>query len=170
MVTLLNTVEDTEARAACRAHGDRPDALLEILHDVQAKAGFLSDGALRTIAFALNITRAEIHGVASFYHDYKRSKPARQTIKLCRAEACQAVGADDLIAKAETAFGTKLDAGGTDVALEATYCLGNCALGPAAMIDNQLYGRVDVKRLKKLSMKHFEGSKAKGSKSKGLKS
>jgi len=162
MVTLLNTVEDKAARTVCREHEDRAENLLEILHDVQAEAGYLSDEALRTIAFALNITRAEIHGVASFYHDYKREKQARQTIKICRAEACQAVGANDLIAQAETAFGVKLDAGGKDVALEATYCLGNCALGPAVMIGHDLYGRVDAARLQKLSMKHFEGSSSKG--------
>lgn len=165
MVTLLNTVEDKAARAICREYDDKSDALLEILHAVQADAGYLSDEAMRTIAFALNITRAEIHGVASFYHDYKRKPQARQTIKICRAEACQAVGANDLITQAETVFGVKLDAGGTDVALEAAYCLGNCALGPAIMIGDDLYGRVDVKRLQKLSMKHFEGSKAKGARS-----
>jgi len=165
MVTLLNTVEDAGAREICRAHGDKPDALLEILHDVQAEAGYLSDEALRSIAYALNITRADIHGVVSFYHDYKRKAQARQTIKICRAEACQAVGANDLIGQAEKAFGVKLDAGGTDVALEATYCLGNCALGPAIMIDDELYGRVDLKRMQKLSMKHFEGSKSKDAKS-----
>lgn len=160
MVTLLNTVEDKFARQVCRDHGDQIDELLEILHVVQHKKGYLTDGALRTIAYALNISRAEIHGVVSFYHDYKREKQADQTIKICRAEACQAVGAEALIANAEKAFGTKLDGPAKNVGLEATYCLGNCALGPAVMIDNALYGRVDIKRLKNLSMKHREGSKA----------
>jgi len=85
--------------------------------------------------------------------------PANQTIKICRAEACQALGADALIAEAEQAFGVKLDKGGTDVGLEAAYCLGNCALSPAVMIENNLYGRVDIAKLKKLSMKHREGSR-----------
>ena len=168
MVTLLNTVEDAAARAICSAHNDRPDELLEILHEVQAGAGHLSGEALRTIAFALNITRADIHGVVSFYHDYKRSPPARQTIKICRAEACQAVGANDLIAQAQKIFGVSLNAGGADVALEAAYCLGNCALGPTVMIDEQLYGRVSMKGLQKLSMKHFESSKAKAVQTKEL--
>ena len=160
MVTLLNTIEDKFARDVCRDHEDKSDELLEILHVVQQKAGCLTDGALRTIAYALNISRAEIHGVVSFYHDFKREAGAKQTIKICRAEACQAIGADGLIADAEIAFGTKLDAPAKDVALEATYCLGNCALGPAVMIENKLYGRVDGARLKHLSMKHFEGSTA----------
>lgn len=160
MVTLLNTVEDPIARKICSDHGDKPDELLEILHAVQNEKGFLSDGALRTITHALNLSRAEVHGVVSFYHDYKREKQADQTIKICRAEACQALGADALIADAEKAFGVKLDKGGRDVGLEAAYCLGNCALSPAVMIDNKLYGRVDIAKLKNLSMKHREGSKA----------
>ncbi len=147
MVTLLDNVEDKIARQICAAHGDKPENLLEILHDVQAGAGFLSDAALRTIANVLNITRAEVHGVVSFYHDYKREAGAKLTLKICRAEACQAVGAEALIEQAEKKFGTKLGAKASDIALEATYCLGNCALGPAVMIDEKLYGRVDIKRL-----------------------
>ena len=165
MVTLLNTVEDPIARKICSDHGDKPDELLEILHAVQHQHGFLSDGALRTIAHALNLSRAEVHGVVSFYHDYKREKQANQTIKICRAEACQALGADALIADAEKAFGVKFDKGGKDVGLEAAYCLGNCALSPAVMIDNKLYGRVDIAKLKHISMKHREGSQSKGANS-----
>jgi formate dehydrogenase subunit gamma len=160
MVTLLNTIEDKFARAVCRDHGDKADELLEILHAVQKDHGFLTDGALRTIAYALNISRAEIHGVVSFYHDFRREAQAKQTIKICRAEACQAIGADVLISQAETMFGTQIDAPAGEVALEAVYCLGNCALGPAVMIENQLYGRVDGAKLQRLSLKHLEGSKA----------
>jgi len=160
LATLLNTIEDAFARETCRTHDDKPEELLEILHAVQHEKGFLSDGALRTIAYSLNISRAEVHGVASFYHDYKREKQANQTIKICRAEACQALGADSLISEAEKAFGVKLDKGGNDVGLEAAYCLGNCALSPAIMIDDNLYGRVNIEKLKKLSMKHREGSRS----------
>jgi len=158
LATLLNTIEDAFAREACHIHGDKPDELLEILHAVQHEKGFISDDALRTIAMRLNLSRAEVHGVVSFYHDYKREKQSHQTIKICRAEACQALGADALIAEAELTFGVKLDKGGSDVGLEAAYCLGNCALSPAVMIENNLYGRVDIAKLKKLSMKHREGS------------
>ncbi|MGB0907698.1 MAG: NAD(P)H-dependent oxidoreductase subunit E [Maricaulaceae bacterium] len=158
MVTLLNTIEDKFAREVCAQRGDRPEELLEILHAVQAKAGYVSEGAMRTIAYALNISRAEIHGVVTFYHDYKRAPGAKHTIKICRAEACQAVGAMDLIQEAEQAFGVKLDEGGSDMTLESTFCLGNCALGPAVMIDEQLYGRVDMTKLKALSAKHQESS------------
>lgn len=148
MVTLFDKVEDDAAREVCRDHGDRPDELLEILHDVQREQGFLSEEALRTIAYSLNISRAEIHGVVSFYHDYRREKGAETIIKICRAEACQAVGCNSLIADAEKTFEATLDGENKGVALEAAYCLGNCALGPAAMINDKLYGRVTAEKLK----------------------
>ena len=160
MVTLVNTIEDSFARGICHDYGDESAALLEILHGVQHEQGYLSDAALRTIAHCLNLSRAEVHGIVSFYHDFKREAQAVQTIKICRAEACQALGADALIAESEKSFGVTLDQGGHDVGLEAAYCLGNCALSPAVMIDNHLYGRVDIKKLKYLSMKHREGGKS----------
>ncbi len=159
MVTLLNTIDDPIARDICRDHGDAPDALLEILHSVQNRHGYLTDGALRTIAYSLNISRAEIHGVVSFYHDYKREAGAKVTLKICRAEACQAVGANALISEAESAFGTKLGAAAKDIALEAAYCLGNCALGPAVLIGDELYGRVDITKLRSLAASQSEGAK-----------
>ncbi|PHR59958.1 MAG: hypothetical protein COA43_08300 [Robiginitomaculum sp.] len=154
MVVLLNKVEDSFARSVCERWNAKEDALLEILHEVQGAKGFLSDAALRTIANTLNISRAEIHGVVSFYHDFKRKKQPDQCIKICRAEACQAVGCDELIHQAENFFGVEMNNGGDDISLEATYCLGNCALGPAVMIDDNLYGRVDIERLKAISAKH----------------
>ena len=154
MATLLNTIEDAKAREICRARDDRPEELLEILHEVQFTHGFLTAPALRTVAHALNISRAEIHGVVTFYHDYKTKKGAKQVLKICRAEACQAVGANELIRKAESHFKTELDGESIGTALEATYCLGNCALGPAVMVDNELYGRVDVERLIEISNAH----------------
>lgn len=155
MVTLLNTVEDKFAREVCRDHGDKADELLEILHDIQHEKGYLSDGALRTIAQALNISRAEIHGVVSFYHDYKRESGAKLTLNICRAEACQAVGADTLIAEAESLFDTELDKGGESIALAAAYCLGNCALGPAVLVNDKLYGRVDKAKIKAIAEQHM---------------
>ena len=151
MTILVNKLEDTYARNICHDHNDEPAALLEILHIVQAKQGYLSNAALHTIADALNISRAEIHGVVSFYHDYKRRPGGKMHIKICRAEACQAVGCDDLIEKAEQIFSTKLDEPAQDIALEAVYCLGNCALGPAVMVGDKLYGRVNIEKLKTLA-------------------
>lgn len=150
MVTLINTVEDESARQICGEYDDSPDALLEIFHTIQRERGFLSDAAIRTIAYSLNLSRAEVHGVISFYHDFKREPGAERVIKVCRAEACQAVGCDKLIARAETEFDTKLDRANKTVKLESVFCLGNCALGPAILIDDNLYGRVDIDKLRSL--------------------
>ena len=149
MPALINNLHHEGAREICRAHHDRPDALLEILHDTQEVDGHLSDEALVTIADALNISRAEIHGVVSFYHDFRRAASAQHQIQLCRAEACQAVGSEALAAHAEKSLDVATGEKTADnkIGLSAVYCLGNCALGPAAMIDGKLIGRVTPARL-----------------------
>ncbi|GJL94185.1 MAG: NADH-quinone oxidoreductase subunit E [Hyphococcus sp.] len=149
MTALINNLHHEGAREVCRAHNDRPDALLEILHETQKADGHLSDEALVTIADALNISRADIHGVVSFYHDYRREEPAQHQIQLCRAEACQAVGSEALAAHAEKKLDVATGEKTADnkIGLSAVYCLGNCALGPAAMIDGKLIGRMTPERL-----------------------
>ncbi len=132
----------------CAGHGNRPDALIEILHELQAQLGYVPEGATQLLATALNLSRAEVHGVISFYHDFHRAPPGRHIVRVCRAEACQSVGCEALAKHAETALGigfgkTRADGKAT---LEAVYCLGNCALGPAVMIDGELHGRVDARR------------------------
>ncbi len=124
-------------RQICARHGDRPEALLEILHEVQSKFGYLSKEALISIAGTLNISRADIHGIVSFYDDFRREPQAGPCIKICRAEACQAVGGEAVAAYAK-------DKG---IKAHDVYCFGNCALGPAIMIDDKLYGRVNTQRL-----------------------
>jgi formate dehydrogenase subunit gamma len=150
VTTLLNTIDHVFARKVCTAHQDRPDELLEILHEIQEVEGFLSDRALRTISKSLNLSRAEVHGVVSFYHDFKREKQAESVIKICRAEACQAVDVDKLIVDLEIYYGVKMDNGGDKVSLESIFCLGNCALGPAVLYNNDLYGRVSLKAVQKM--------------------
>ena len=127
---------DTVA-AICAGHGNRPDHLIEILHDIQGQLGHVPAGALQTVADALNLSRAEVHGVFTFYHDFRDVPAGRHVVKLCRAEACQAVGCEALADHAERTFGTKFGTTSADgrVTLEAVYCLGNCALGPSVMID-----------------------------------
>ena len=149
MATLIDTTEEPLIRDICNDHQNKPDALIEILHAIQAAEGFISDGALNVVADALNISRAEAHGVVSFYHDFKREKPPRTIVKICRAEACQAVGSEDLARHAETKLGVAFGdtAGRAEIGLQAVYCLGNCALGPAMMIDDTLYGRVTPAQL-----------------------
>jgi len=121
----------------CTGYDDRPDALLEILHDTQHKFGYLSNEALVEIADIINISRADIHGIVSFYDDFRREPPTGLCVKICRAEACQAVGGEALAKHAQD----------NNMETHDVYCLGNCALGPAVMIDDELYGRVDAQKL-----------------------
>ena len=131
------------------AHQGREGPLLPILHDIQAEFGYVPQEALPQIAKALNISKAEVHGVVSFYHDFREAKAGAHVVKLCRAEACQAVGADHVAAHAKGALG--VDWHGTtpdgSVTLEPVFCLGLCACGPAAMVDGKLVGRVDAARI-----------------------
>jgi formate dehydrogenase subunit gamma len=121
-----------------------PGALLPILHALQEEFGYIDKAAIPLIASALNISHAEVHGVISFYHDFRHEPGGRHTMKVCRAESCQAMGCDTMIRHVEDKLGVKL--GGTTedraVTLEPVYCLGNCALSPAVMLDGKLYGRV----------------------------
>ncbi|MDQ0316000.1 NAD(P)H-dependent oxidoreductase subunit E [Amorphus orientalis] len=145
------TTDDVAAAVAdvCAAHGDRPDALIEMLHAIQARLGHVPPQAEPLIAARLNRSRAEIHGVVSFYHDFHTAPAGRRVIKLCRAEACQAVGCEDLANHLHRAH--RLGSGATTpdaaVTVEDAYCLGNCALGPAALVDGELQGRVTAERL-----------------------
>lgn len=140
-------VNETVA-TVCAAHGNRPAELIEILHEIQAKLGYVPEGATQALAGALNLSRAEVHGVISFYHDFHRAPPGRHIVRVCRAEACQAVGCEALAKHAEKTLGVPFGQSRDDgkARLEAVYCLGNCALGPAVMIDGDLHGRVDAAR------------------------
>lgn len=154
--------EAERARSICAAHGDRPDALLEILHELQHDLGYVPEAALPAIANALNLSRAEVHGVVTFYHDFRRSAPGRHVVQICRAESCQSMQSDDLCnhakASLKTGFGETSPDG--DVTLQAVYCLGNCALSPAMMVDGDLYGRVDRKRFDAIMAKTRKGAQA----------
>lgn len=139
---------DVKALSICAAHGNLPSELMEILHDLQHALGHVPESTLPVIANALNLSRAEVHGVVTFYHDFKRAPGGQHTIKVCRAEACQSMGTDHLCHHAEKTLNTKL--GGTSpdgkVSLEQVFCLGNCALSPAVLVGDKLYGKVDTKR------------------------
>ncbi len=115
-------------------HRHREGPLLPILHDVQAQFGHVSEGAVRAIAADLNLTRAEVHGVVSFYHDFRADKLDRPCIKLCEAEACQARGVAELRVLADAQ---------TRVKVEPIYCLGLCSIGPAALIGEDVHARLD---------------------------
>lgn len=139
--------------AAVEAHRHVPGNLLPVLHAIQTALGFVPSQAIALIAYELNLSRAEVHGVVSFYHAFRTDKPGRHVIHLCRAEACQAVGAHALEAHARQALG--IDFHGTTpdgaVTLEPVYCLGNCSLGPNLMIDGDtLCARVTPARFDQL--------------------
>lgn len=140
---LAETAVTTAAR-----FDNRPDALIEILHALQDEIGYVPEAVVQPLASALNLSRAEVHGVISFYHDFHREPPGRHIVRVCRAEACQSVGCEALARHAESTLGvafgqTRADGKAT---LEPVYCLGNCALGPSVMIDGELHGRVDPSR------------------------
>ena len=123
--------------------------LLPILHALQAEFGYVDREAEPMIAQALNISRAEVHGVVTFYHDFRPEPAGEHVLRLCRAEACQAAGCEALVDRAERALGTPVGttAPGGRVTLEAVYCLGLCALAPSAMLDGKVIGRLDAGRL-----------------------
>ena len=134
-------------------HADRRGALLPLLHDLQAALGYVPDEAVPAIANGLNLSRAEVHGVVTFYHDFRRAPPARHVVKLCRAEACQARGAAAIEAEAERRLGVAMGQARPDgeVALEPVYCLGLCATGPNAMVDGRPVSRLDSARLETIT-------------------
>lgn len=126
--------------------------LLPILHAIQAEFGYVPQETLPLIARELNLSRAEVHGVMTFYHDYRAHPAGRHVVKVCRAEACQSMGGDALADNLKRALGidwhgTTLDGA---ITLEAVYCLGLCACAPAAMIDGEVHGRLDAETLKAL--------------------
>lgn len=140
--------DEASALSIIATHQTREGPLLPILHALQDHFGYVDAKAVPALADALNLSRADVHGVVSFYHDY-RAKPAGQhVLKLCRAEACQAMGSERLAGELERALGIAFGETTPDgrVTLEAVYCLGNCALSPAAMIDGKLHGRIDTAR------------------------
>jgi formate dehydrogenase subunit gamma len=130
----------------------RPEMLVQILHGFVDRYGYVSEPAIRQIADALNVSRADVHGVVSFYHDFRVTAAGQRIVKICQAEACQAMGSRELTAHAERVTGIRLNETSADgsVTLEPVYCLGNCACSPAVMIGHRVYGRVDAMRLEQL--------------------
>lgn len=127
----------------------RPGALLPLLHAVQAAFGYIDDAVVPVIADRLNLSRADVHGVLTFYHDFRRKPAGRHVLKLCRAESCQAMGANALVAQAEHRLGVAMHATRSDgaVTLEPVFCLGLCSAAPSAMLDGRVVARLTPTRL-----------------------
>ena len=139
--------ERTVAIAADHASLEGP--LMPILHAVQHAFGYVPEEAVPVLARELNLSRAEVHGVVTFYHDFRRKLPGKHILKMCRAEACQSMGCEALVERAESRLGVACGGTSADgrVTFEPIYCLGLCATAPSAMIDGRIVGRLDAKKL-----------------------
>ena len=143
------SADEARILAAVERHRHRDGPLIEVLHEVQADFGCIPSGAVPVIARALNLSRAEVHGVVSFYHHFRTRAPGRHVLQICRAESCQAAGGRAIERHAQERLGVGF--GGTTadgrLTLEAVYCLGLCASSPAAMLDGEVHGRVTTASL-----------------------
>jgi len=133
-------------------HQGRPGPLLEVLHGIQAELGYIPESSIPLVAEVLNLSRAEVHGVVTFYHFFRHAKPGRHAVLVCRAESCQAMGGAALAEHASRRLGVDFEETTADgrFSLESVYCLGNCACSPAVMIDGDLHGRVSTQRFDEL--------------------
>jgi formate dehydrogenase subunit gamma len=133
-------------------HRGQRGALLPILHAVQEAFGYVPPEAIPVLADELNLSRADVHGVITFYHDFRSAPAGRTTVRICRGEACQSVGAERLVSHVRDVCGMSLGENSADGSLtvEQVFCLGNCALGPAAQVNGRLQGRVDEAKLSSL--------------------
>ncbi|MDQ2066218.1 formate dehydrogenase subunit gamma [Xinfangfangia sp. CPCC 101601] len=147
---MLDSIDlETRIREILDAHRGQEGSLLPILHDVQEAYGYVPEAALPIIAADLQITKAEAHGVMTFYHDFREKPAGRKVLKLCRAESCKSMGADALAAEVQAKLGLDWHETSADgaVTLEPIFCLGLCACGPAAMVDGKLVGRATAEAL-----------------------
>lgn len=126
--------------------GARPEMLVQILQAFVQRFGWICEDAVRQLAGELNLSRAEVHGVVSYYHDFRTSPPGKHIVKVCEAESCQAMGSRELSEHAARSLGVDMHSSNEEVTLEPVYCLGNCACSPAIMIDGKTYGRVTTER------------------------
>ena len=147
MQTLSSEQRDVVSRIVAELK-DRPGPLLEMLHAIQAALGYVPREAIPLVAEGLNLSRADVHGVVTFYHHFRDAEPGRHVVQVCRAESCQAVVGEALADHARKRLGVEFHESTPDgrFSLEPVYCLGNCACSPAVMIDGQLHGRVTPER------------------------
>ncbi|RXZ32695.1 formate dehydrogenase subunit gamma [Oxalobacteraceae bacterium CAVE-383] len=151
-MNMQQPVDMAAIQAIITSHLTLPGALLPILHAVQEKVGFIPSESVPMIASGLNLSRAEVHGVVSFYHFFRQHPAGKHVVQICRAEACQARGADALVAHAKSSLGCDFHETTADGAftLEPVFCLGQCACGPNIMLDDKLHARVGNDKLNRL--------------------
>jgi len=144
----LSSGQSETVRRIVTEFKDRPGPVLEVLHAIQAALGHVPKEAVAVVAEVLNLSRADVHGVVTFYHHFRSAPAGKHLVQVCRAESCQAVGGDALAEHAQARLGVDFHERTADgkFSLEPVYCLGNCACSPAVMIDGQLHGRVTPER------------------------
>ena len=152
-VPTLGAVDLASIDGLIERHRTEPGGLMPLLHAIQETLGYVPADAVAPIGRALNLSRAEVHGVITYYHFFRSAKPGRRVVQICRAESCKSVGADALMAHAERVLGCKSHETRADgaVTLEPIYCLGLCAMSPAMLIDEQPYARMSVAKFDQLA-------------------
>ncbi|MDH3991098.1 MAG: NAD(P)H-dependent oxidoreductase subunit E [Gammaproteobacteria bacterium] len=133
------TIDRGSVASIAQHYEARPEMLVQILQAIVTEHGWVSEDVIRQLAAILNLSRADVHGVVEYYHDFRTKPPGDHIIKICQAEACQAMGSRDLTRHADSSIDS-------DTTLEPVYCLGNCACGPAVMVNGKTYGRVNAER------------------------
>lgn len=150
----LESKQDLQGQigAIISQYKEMPGALLPLLHAIQDKIGYVPESSYSQIARALSLSVAEVHGVVTFYHHFRTHKPGRHVMQICRAESCQSMGSEALEAHAKKCLNVDYHQTTADdaITLEPVYCLGNCALSPAVMLDDEVYGRVSAADLEAL--------------------
>ena len=151
-MTAYEAWDDERALHCIQAHQHLPGAMLPVLHALLEEFGYIDERAIPVVAEALNVSKAEVVGVINFYSDFRQTPPGRHTLKVCRAEACQSMGCESLVDHLKQRLQVEVGETTADGALtlEAVYCLGNCALSPALMLDGRLHGRVTPARADQL--------------------
>ena len=141
------------AREAAQEFVGTTGGVMRALHKIQETFGYVDDSAMPMLGKVFNLSRAEVHGVTSFYHDFRRHKPGRYAVKVCQAEACQAMGSVELTSAIKDFLGVDFHETTADgnFTLEPVYCLGNCACSPNIMVDKQTYGRISIEGFKALA-------------------
>ncbi|NLJ54871.1 MAG: formate dehydrogenase [Intrasporangiaceae bacterium] len=137
-----SAVREHDVRQLAQRHLGERGALMPILHEVVDRLGYVAEEDIPVIADVLNLSRADVHGVVTFYHDFRRTPPPARQVQLCRGEACQSVGAEDLYASVTSTY-----AHAPEVEVREVFCLGNCALGPSGLLDGRLVGRLTPERV-----------------------
>ncbi len=133
-----------------RQFGARAEMLVQILQAIVMRHGWIPEETIRQLAGELNLSRADVYGVVNYYHDFRTEAPGEHIVKICQAEACQAMGSRELTDHARSSLGTDMHGTSDDITLEPVYCLGNCACAPAVMINGKTHGRVTNDRLDEL--------------------